>query len=209
MTIRNCDGTPFQLSGSLNVFDPTNPDQFLLNSLDSEIIDIAGIPILYYEVFVQKQTIDPLYREDRGKLWSNNPVQLQGLYDPIPSQNFLNMFGIDAPDELQIQFNYQAVLKAIGHPPKIGSRLFTVHKAENWVIVQRNVGDFFLWGEYRLTLICQRFQESVTTGEGRVSQNNDALQGGTTVNNTNLFQATNGTTNGRSGGSCNNNNQCK
>src|SRR6516225_12377633 len=183
MTIRNCDGTPFQLSGSLNVFDPTNPDQFLLNSLDSEIIDIAGIPILYYEVFVQKQTIDPLYREDRGKLWSNNPVQLQGLYDPIPSQNFLNMFGIDAPDELQIQFNYQAVLKAIGHPPKIGSRLFTVHKAENWVIVQRNVGDFFLWGEYRLTLICQRFQESVTTGEGRVSQNNDALQGGTTVNN--------------------------
>lgn len=173
--IRNCDGTPYKLSGSLNTFDPLSPEHFLLNSFDSEIVQIAGSPILYYEVFIQNQTIDPLYREDRGKLWSNKPVILNGYYEPIASQNYLNMFGIDAPDEIQFQFNYRAVLQALGHPPKIGSRLYTPQKGENWVIVQRNVGDFFLWGELRLTLITQRFQESVSTGEGNVSQQNISI----------------------------------
>ena len=182
MTIKNCDGTPYKLSGSLNTFDPTSPEHFLLNSFDAEIVEIAGTPILYFEVFIQKQTIDPLYREDRGKLFSNNPITLNGYYEPIPSQNYMNMFGIDAPDELQFQFNYRAVLKAIGHPPKIGSRLYTPHKGENWVVIQRNVGDFFLWGELRLTIIAQRFQESVTTGEGRVTQNTSELQRKINVN---------------------------
>lgn len=176
MTIRNCDGTPYKLSGSLNTFDPNNPEHFLLNSFDSEIVEIAGTPILYFEVFIQSQTIDPLYREDRGKLFSNNPITLSGYYEPIPSQNYMNMFGIDAPDEVQFQFNYRAVLKAIGHPPRIGSRLYTPHKGENWVVIQRNVGDFYLWGELRLTIIAQRFQESVTTGEGRVTQATSAAQ---------------------------------
>ena len=187
--IRNCDGTPYTLSGSLNTFDPTNPEHFLLNSFDAEIVEIAGTPILYYEVFIQRQTIDPLYREDRGKLFSNNPITLNGFYEPITSQNFMNQFGIDAPDEIQFQFNYRAVLKAIGHPPKIGSRLYTPHKGENWVITQRNVGDFFLWGELRLILITQRFQESVTTGEGRVTQGTSTLQRKINVNEGALFGA--------------------
>lgn len=174
--IRNCDGTPYKLSGSLDTYDPNNPEHFLLNSFDSELVQIAGTPILYFEVFIQRQTIDPLYREDRGKLFSNNPITLHGYYEPIPSQNYMNMFGIDAPDEVQFQFNARAVLKAIGHPPKIGSRLYTPHKGENWVVIQRNYGDFFLWGEMRMTIIAQRFQESVTTGEGRVTQNTTNIQ---------------------------------
>ncbi len=188
MPLKNCDGTPYKLSGSLSSFDPTSPDQLLTSSLDAELIEIAGTPILYYEVFIQtKNTLDPLYREDRGKIFSTNPVQLSGYYEPIPSQNFLNMHGIDAPDEMQFQFNFKAVLKAIGHPPKIGSRLWTPHKAENWVIVQRNAGEFFLWGELRLTIIAQRFQESVTTGEGRVTTNPQS-QKGTALNSSSLFQ---------------------
>jgi hypothetical protein len=48
-------------------------------------------------------------------------------YDPKNSQNLVNAFGIDAPDELQIEFNYRDVLQKVGHPPKIGSRLYTPH----------------------------------------------------------------------------------
>ena len=58
----------------------------------------------------------------------------------------------------------------MGHPPKIGSRIHTPHKREDWVVVQRNPGDYKLWGEIRLELLCQRFQETVTTGEGKVTQ---------------------------------------
>jgi hypothetical protein len=168
--IRNCDGTPYQLS-SFEVYDPTSTEHFLLNTYDSEIIDIAGAPVEYYEVFIQTHnSMDPLYREDRGKIFSNNPVKMKCYYEPINSQNFLNMHGVDAPDEMQFLFNYKTLLNAIGHPPKVGARLFTPHKNENWVIIQRNVGEFFLWGELRLTIIAQRFQESTTTGEGGVTQ---------------------------------------
>jgi hypothetical protein len=168
--IRNCNGTPYKVTGSLQTYDPNNPEHFLLNSFDAEAIQIGGSPIWYFELFIQPQTIDPLYREDRGKMWSVNPVQLYGLYDPVASQNFQNMFGVDSPDEISIQFNYRQLLKTIGHPPKIGSRLLTPQKNENWVIVQRNVGEFFMWGELRMTIIAQRFQESITTGEGRITQ---------------------------------------
>lgn len=170
--IKNCDGTPYKVSGSMTQFDPENPEHNLLNSYDQEVIQLFGSPIFYYELFIQKQTIDPLYREDRGKIWASVPIQLFCSYDPIPSQNYISPFGIDSPDEIKFEFNYRAVLKAIGHPPKVGSRLFTPHKRENWVIVQRNVGEFRLWGELRLIIIAQRFQESTTTGEGKLTQPN-------------------------------------
>lgn len=151
-------------------FDPENREHDLFNLWDQEVIQFGGSPIFYYEVFIQKNTVDPLYREDRGKIFSNHPVQLWTYYDPQSSQNYMNMFGMDSPDDIKFEFNYRSVLKALGHPPKIGSRLFTPHRRENWVIVQRAVGEFKMWGELHLILMCQRFQESMTTGEGRVTQ---------------------------------------
>lgn len=167
MTIRDCTGQPFKLTGSLAQYDPNNRDLSLLNSLDTEMLNTFGSPCFYYELMIQRNTTDPLYREDRGKIFAMQPVQLQCFYTPQASQNYLDMNGIDSPDEIQLQFNYRDVLQRLGHPPKIGSRIETPQKSENWEIIQRNVGEFWLWGELRLTLICQRYQESTTTGEGR------------------------------------------
>lgn len=168
--IFNCDGTPYRLTSSLNQFDPENPEFGLLNQWDEEMIRLGGSPIFYYEVFIQQQTLDPLYREDRGKLFSPIPVQLYAFYEPIPSQNYQNQFGIDAPDEMQFELNYDAVLRTLGRPPKIGSRIFTPHKRENWIIVQRNLDQFKFWGQFRLLLLCQRYQESVSVEDGINSQ---------------------------------------
>jgi hypothetical protein len=170
MAIFNADGTPYRLSGSLQTFDPDNVEFALFNQYDQESIRLGGSPIYYYEVFIQFQTMDKLYMEDRGKIWSNQPICLYCTYDPIPAQNSMTVFGIDAPDELMFEFNYQEVIKTLGHLPKIGSRLYTPHKRENWVIIQRAVEEFKLWGQIRLQLMCQRFQESLTTGEGKVTQ---------------------------------------
>lgn len=172
MPLLNNDGTPYKLSGSVQQFDPQNPTSDLFNQWDQESIQRGGSPIFYYEVIIQPDMIDPIYLEARNKLFSNNPVQLWCNYEPIPSQNLLNQFGIDAPDEMKFELNYKATLQSIGHPPKIGSRLFTPHLSENWVIIQRNLGEFKMWGVIRLELICQRFQEDVVTGDGKVSQPN-------------------------------------
>lgn len=168
--IRNCDGSPFQLLGSIQQFDPTSPAHVLFNFWDQEVIKEGGSPLLYYEVFIQLQTVDRIYLEDRGKLWSPIAVQLYGYYEPIEQQNPSTAFGIDAPDEVIFELNYKAVLESIGHPPKLGSRINTPHRNENWVIVDRRLTEFKLWGVVRLQLICSRFQETSTTGEGNVPQ---------------------------------------
>lgn len=168
MVVRNPDGTPYILDGSFEQFDPNSPDHALFNLWDQESIRQGGSPILYYELIISPQTIDKQYLESRGKIFNQFPIQLYCTYDPKYSQNLLNPFGIDSPDEISIEFNAQDMLTKIGHPPKIGSILKTPHLNEFWEIIQRNTGEYKLWGVLRYTIIAKRFQESTTTGEGAI-----------------------------------------
>jgi hypothetical protein len=168
MAIKNSDGSIYKTSGSLQQFDPENPEFDLFNMWDQEVIGIGGTPIFYYEIFIQANTLDELHIEDRGKLWSPVPICLYGYYDPVPSRANWTVFGADGPTEMMIEFNYKDVLSRLGHAPKLGARIYTPHKRENWVVQDRNVEVFKLWGELRLQLMLVRFQESLTTGEGAV-----------------------------------------
>jgi hypothetical protein len=170
MAIKNPDGSVYKPTGSLSQFDPASLEHDLFNVWDQEVIEVGGSPLFYYEVFININNIDDLYVEARDKIYSQNPVQIYGYYDPIPSQNMMGVFGIDSPDEMMFEFNYRSVLRTLGRAPKIGSRIFSPHKKENWLVVQRNVEVFKLWGELRLQVMCTRFQESLTTGEGKVTQ---------------------------------------
>ena len=170
MAILNPDGSTFKPTGTLQQFDPENPEHDLFNVWDQEVIEIGGSPLLYYEIFINVNNIDSLYMESRDKIWSQHPICVHGYYEPIHSQNFINAFGIGSPDEMMFEFNYRHILTHIGHAPKIGARIYSPHKRENWVVIQRNVEVFKLWGEVRLQVMCQRFQESLTTGEGKVTQ---------------------------------------
>ena len=71
-----------------------------------------------------------------------------------------------------IEFNYRSVVRKLGHPPKIGSRLFTPFLKENWVIIERKTGEFKMYGVVRLQCICQRFQEDDVSGTSAQSQQN-------------------------------------
>jgi hypothetical protein len=168
--IRNSDGSVFNVSGSISQFDPTDTSEHsLFNQWDSEIISQGGSPIIYYEVLIQPSTVDPLYLEDRGKLWSPKGIQLYCFYEPKPDENIQGLFGIDSPTEMIFELNYRDVLQRIGHPPKVGSALFTPHKSQMWRIIQRNDGEFKLWGQLRLQLICQKFQGSITDNSSTIN----------------------------------------
>lgn len=170
MPIYNDDGTPYKLKGEIQQYNPQNPMFELFNQWDEEAIQRGGSPIYYHEVIIQPDMVDPIYLEARNKLFSEHPVQLWCNYEPISSQNYLNQFGIDSPDEIKFELNYRSALRKIGHPPKIGSRLFTPHLNENWVIVQRNLSEFKMWGALRLEIICMRFQETSTTSDGKATK---------------------------------------
>lgn len=170
MALKNLDGSCYKLRGSVQSYDPNDRTHDLFNLWDQEALLRGGSPLFYYEVIINTDMIDPIYLEARGKLFNPQPVQLWCNYEPISSQNLINQFGIDAPDEIKFELNYRAVLQSVGHPPKIGSRLFSPHLRENWVVIQRNLSEFKLWGALRLELICQRYQEDVVTGEGKVTE---------------------------------------
>lgn len=176
--IRNTDGTAYKLSGCFKQFDSTSNKHDLFNAWDAEAIRIGGSPIFYYECLVPPNTIDPVYWESRGKIWRDTPIVLNALYEPMTSPNYMDEFGMGAgPDTVIFELNYREVLSSIGHAPKIDSRIFTPHRSENWKIVQRNIDQFTHWSELRLQLICDKFQESLTTGEGRVTQKNPDISG--------------------------------
>lgn len=170
MTIYNTNGLPYVPSGSIQQFDPGNPDTSFLQSVDMEGIHAFGSPIYYYERF-SSGNIDYTYREDRSELWSQIPLMFFGYYEPIASTNNLGVFGIDAADELMITCNYKEVLGVVNHVPKIGSRIFTPQLRENWEIIQCNLSEMkLLWQVYHIELILRRFQESKTNSSSVIPQ---------------------------------------
>lgn len=151
-------------------FDPNSAAHDLFNRYDEELIKISGSPIFYYEALIQLQTVDKMYMEDRGKLFSPNYKQTYAIYEPPDQQNMSTMFQIDSPEEeIILELNYRAFLRDVGLP-KLGSRVYTPHRGENWIVLDYRLGQFKLWGTLRLQLHCKHFQETTTTGEGNVSQ---------------------------------------
>lgn len=169
--IRNPNGTPYEPTGSLVQFDPNSPNNALYDLWDQDAIKIGGSPIYYFEVFIPSSTIDPTYTESRGKIWSQFPVQLYGLYEPIASTNEMGLFQIDSIGmEISIDFNRAATIAAIGHPPKIGSRIRTPHMQEDWELIQVNTAVFNQWNILHYQFICKKFQDDSINGPGKVRQ---------------------------------------
>lgn len=173
MTLLNPDGTPYQL-GALRAYNPSSPEYELFNEWDAESIRQGGSPIYYHELTFASSQVDPVYQEVRSKLWNPHPVELWCYYEPIPSQNALGVAGIDSMDEMVFECNWKDVLDRLGRYgmglPKPGSRIRSPHLNEDWELVQAALGEFRGWQAIRVQLICKRFQESLTTGEGRVTQ---------------------------------------
>lgn len=170
MPLYNKDGTPYRVSGTRQQFNDLSPDLALFDLWDQEAIRIGGTPIYYYEVFVPEQTTDPLYIENRGKVWSTSPVELWAVYEPVASTNTQTAFGYDAPDEMKFELNYRAMLDAIGHMPAIGSRIRSPFLKEDWELVQRNLNEFKMYKALRIEFLCKRFQDDAIGGPSISSQ---------------------------------------
>lgn len=176
MALIGLDGKPYQTSGKLQAYNPDDPQHALFNLWDEDSIRMGGSPIYYYEMHLSPGEIDTDYWEGRSKLYSPKPIELWAVYEPLPSQNYMSAFGMDSLNTLSFELNAKAVLRDLGHLPKIGSRIYTPHRGENWEIIQRGFGEFRMWGVLRLTLFVGQFQESVTTSGGKVTQNRPPIK---------------------------------
>lgn len=171
MAIYRPDGSVYSPKGSMQQFDPKGQSHDLFNRFNKEIIEIGGSPIFYFEMFVGKQNIDPIYVESRSKMWSQHPIELMAMYEPLSPQLAMTLFGPDAASNTMVFYtNYQHFLDKVGHPPVVGSRIYTPQLKEHWEILDRRSGGYQNWGVVTLEIHCVRFQETSTQGEGRVTQ---------------------------------------
>lgn len=111
-------------------------------------------------------TLDGLWIESGGH--KITVIDTQRREDPtfyafynMPKIGQCNIFGIDAPDEMEVEINRDVFLN--------NQDLFKLTgklKIEDgtWIITNRNwIYNRFL-GKYRIGLMCQAYHESVTTG---------------------------------------------
>lgn len=141
-----------------------------LKKLDGQWIESAGHPIFILGV-IEYETTDPLYLEKvTHKHIYGSPILVYGIYEYSPT-NAMTAFGIDEPDELNIEVNYDILIEKLKMLPKIGTLLKV--EEENWVVANYNwVYDKFI-GKKRLNLTCRRYQESATCGIQMKDKDND------------------------------------
>lgn len=160
--LRGTDGQPYRTAGKNQLYNPNSNLHKLFNIWDEAAIQQGGSPIYYYEMYLPLGEIDKVHGEARGKIYSPNPIELWANYEPIASQNYISEYGLISNNDVIFELNVKAALQKVGHMPKIGSRIYTPHLGENWRVIQRNLGEFKMWGALRLLLICTTWQGSVT-----------------------------------------------
>jgi len=132
-------------------------------AVDGLWIESAGHPIIVKGIMHRKKPdTNALYIEDQRELTKIYPeVTIYGFYN-YPQMQYFQMFGIDSPDELEVQVNNEIVTEKLSGLPVIGALLEI--ESDDWIVINRSYIYNRFVGKYRLALVCQRFQRSITTG---------------------------------------------
>ena len=102
-------------SGELNMFDSNNPDTRLFDTIDGEMIRLAGSELLLFR-YTRDDSHDTLYDEHPGKVIYHKPVGVYGHYDPKPVEEELSEFGIELTNDQIFTFNKTTIENALGRP---------------------------------------------------------------------------------------------
>lgn len=133
----------------------------VLCAIDDFFVQSTGRIVFHYSRLSGRPSSDQVYTEDRLQSFSSTSTKLRGFYS-IPLSSAITTFGIDTPDEMQLQLGFNSTVKKIGMIPQIGD-LMVDHANGHWVITDRARKDDMFRGTNRLVLTLSRFQESATT----------------------------------------------
>jgi hypothetical protein len=163
--LRRLDGSPYVPSGNADNYDPSNPDHDLMDSVDQEVIEQSGAPIEYYRVIVDGR-VDPLYNEQRQKIFLQQPVTMMAVWEPAtPAWNDITI-GFSSDETMLFSFNRIEFLEIMGEQPAIGSIIKTCDEGTWWEIVNNKVNveneDRKMWGKHRFVVTCNKYQPTVT-----------------------------------------------
>ena len=102
-------------SGSMRMFDLDNPDIDLFNMVDDELIRMSGSELYIYKYEVD-ENFDDIYGENRVKAIRQEPILVEGHYDPRAFEENLTEFGIEMTNDQLFTFNKSYIEAKLGRP---------------------------------------------------------------------------------------------
>lgn len=108
---------------------------------------------------------DELFVENTGRPFTDleSGVELRGIYELPEGAANPQLFGIDGPDEMDVELGYYTTIDKLKRVPPVGDKFLDLLK-QTWIVINRRRKDDMVRGQNRLVLTVRRYQESVTTG---------------------------------------------
>jgi hypothetical protein len=98
---------------NMRMFDLNNPDIDLFNMVDDELIRLSGSELYIYKYEVD-ENYDDVFGENRTKAIRQEPVLVEGHYDPRAFEENLTEFGIEMTNDQMFTFNKSYITAALG-----------------------------------------------------------------------------------------------
>jgi len=143
----------------LRLFDRDNPDINLFNSIDDELIALAGSEILVYKYEVD-MAFDDLYGENRQKAINPVPVLVNGHYDPKPFEENLGEFGLELVNDQIFTFNKAYIETKLGRKLISGDIIMPRFQGSYFEITEVQEDSFANYGVYHLVATCKVLRDT-------------------------------------------------
>src|SRR5581483_8116537 len=102
---------------------------------DELLVEGTGRPLLYYENLVTccHEPGSPYCEDAHKPVHSTTPVSLRGFYE-LPGESSCMAFGIDEPDEMDVELGFNTTVKKVGKVPRVGDMLVDC-VCGRWIVV--------------------------------------------------------------------------
>jgi len=136
-------------SDSMSIFDDFTEDRELFDSIDSEIINLAGSEVYIYK-YESEDQYDDLYDEERLKVISHTPIEMVCQFEPTPIEESLGEFGIELESEKTFTFNKTDVETELGRVLKPGDVIKPFFIDALYIVHEVQETSFESYGVYHL-----------------------------------------------------------
>jgi len=137
------------VTGSMRMFDLDNPDIQLFNMIDDELIRLSGSELLVYKYEVDED-FDDIFGENRVKAIRQEPVLVEGHYDPRMFEENLTEFGIEMTNDQLFTFNKSYIEAKLGRPIIPGDVIQPRFQNAYYDIYEVQQDSFEVYGVYHL-----------------------------------------------------------
>ena len=162
-------------STNMQMFDLDNPDIDLFNMVDDELIRLSGSELYIYK-FEVDENFDDVFGENRVKAMRQEPVLVEGHYDPRAFEENLTEFGIEMTNDQTFTFNKSYIESMLSRPLIAGDVIQPRFQNLYYDVYEVQEDSFEAYGVYHLIATARvlRDRGQVLPGPGGQTEANIA-----------------------------------